>query len=385
MRIAVVTETFYPFMGGSARRYHEVLKRLVDRGYEVDLYTVRLKEDWKVYEVIDGIHVYRTEHILKNYITKDGFRSIRDVFRYTLWVLRKLGDRKYDLIEANHCPIFPLISSQIKSRFYGVPLVGTFHEVWYHNWYWYVPHKIYAPIGILLEKFYVYLPDKIVAVSEMVRDRLINYLNVPSDKVVVIENGVDTNSFNVMDNGIYNHRGVIYIGRLNPHKKVDWLLKAIKLVRRAIPDIRLDIVGDGPYRKFYMRVAEELGLDGNVVFHGKVDDHDMVELLKTSRIYVLPSIREGQSITTLEAMAAGVPQIVIEIDGNGAVELVKSSGSGLVVKPSIRELATSIIRLINDDSLYKVLRSNGLEYVRRHTWDRVANMYHNLYMELISR
>ena len=69
MKLAVITETFYPFEGGSSRRYLEVLKRLVRKGYEVDLYTVRLRSEWKIKENVEGINVLRTEQVMEDYIT----------------------------------------------------------------------------------------------------------------------------------------------------------------------------------------------------------------------------------------------------------------------------------------------------------------------------
>ena len=384
MRIAVLTETFHPFRGGSAKRYLEVLSRLVRKGYEVDLYTVRLRDEWPEYESYMGINIFRTREALRDFITRDGFRSIRAVLKYVKWIYGMIMGERYDLIEANHCPIFPMYSGYLKALRDNIPLVGTFHEVWHRNWYWYVRNMIYVPLGIMMEKLYIHLPDRIVAVSNMVRDRLIRLLNVDGNIVTVIRNGVDIDMFNgVGSDGVDDSR-VIYLGRLNPHKRVDWLLKAFKILSRRMPGARLEIVGDGPYRGVYEAIARRLNLDGRVVFHGSIGEVEKIRLLKSSRVYVLPSIREGQSITTLEAMAAGTPQIVIDIDGNGAVELLRESRSGLIVKPSIRSIAEAILSIMANDELYERLRINGLRYARMNTWDNVADKYNLLYRGLLS-
>ena len=179
------------------------------------------------------------------------------------------------------------------------------------------------------------------------------------------------------------HPTIVYLGRLNPHKKVDWLLKALKIVKREVQDVKLNIVGDGPYRFYYENLSRKIGVEKNVLFHKGLDDLDVIKLLKGSRVYVLPSIREGQSITTLEAMAAGTPQIVIDIDGNGAVDLIKTSRSGLIIKPSIKSLADSVMALLNDDILYKRLRDNGFKYIENYSWDNTADSYHKLYTWLV--
>ena len=111
-KIAVVTETFLPFRGGSAKRYFEVFKRLAKSGFEVDLYTARLKEEWAVKEEIDGIHIIRSPKVYGNFITKEGFRDVSQVLDFTLWTTKTLTKNgEYDLLEANHCPIFPAMAS----------------------------------------------------------------------------------------------------------------------------------------------------------------------------------------------------------------------------------------------------------------------------------
>jgi glycosyltransferase involved in cell wall biosynthesis len=172
---------------------------------------------------------------------------------------------------------------------------------------------------------------------------------------------------------------------LNPHKKVEWLIEAFAALRREFSGIHLDIVGDGPLKNFYEDYARKKGASPNVAFHGRVDDEVLIGLLKRAYIYVLPSIREGQSITTLEAMAAGTPQVVVEYDGNGAVELLRESRSGLIVKPSPSSLANSIRALLEDRGLWLKLQSNGFKYVKQYSWDRAAEEYYKLYTGILSR
>lgn len=385
MKIAVVTETFYPFRGGSAKRYHEVLKRLVKYGYDIDLYTVRLDELWPIREEIDGINIYRTRHVFKEFITPDGFRSVSEVLAFSLLTFRKVEREEYDLIEANHCPIFPAMFSWFSSRFSRrIPLTVTFHEVWWSHWYWYVPWKGYAPVGMILEKFLTRLPDAGIAVSKTTAQRLRLLLGMDENRIRVIPNGVDLELFRRVK-AEREHFKVIYTGRLNPHKKLEWLIDALKIVRKTYPEATLDVVGDGPMRSSYMRYAKEAGLSDCINFFGGVEDEELARRLKSAKVYVLPSIREGQSITTLEAMAAGTPQVVVLWDGNGAVDLIRKSRSGLVVKPSPRHIANSIIRLFRDEELWLNLQENGYRFIRGYDWNIIAAKYHKVYRELTGK
>ena len=380
MKLAVVTETFYPFLGGSSKRYFEVLRRLVKRGFEVDLYTVRLSGDWKVEENIEGINVFRTRLVMKDFITGDGFRSVSKVLLFSSYSRRKVEGGGYDVVEVNHCPIFPVLFLGLGVK---KPISVTFHEVWFSQWYMYVPRKFYAPLGIMLEKLYVKLPDAAVAVSKTTANRLNSLLKMEESRIKVIPNGVNHELFEKC--GIEKDDArIIYVGRLNPHKRVEWLIEAFAALRREFNGIRLDIVGDGPLRNFYEDYARRKGVSSSVIFHGRVNDNVLIGLLKRAYIYVLPSIREGQSITTLEAMAAGTPQVVVEYDGNGAVELLRESGSGLIVKPSPLSLADSIRVLLEDRNLWLKLQFNGFKYVKQYSWDRTAEEYYKLYTGILS-
>ncbi|MEM4005838.1 MAG: glycosyltransferase family 4 protein [Desulfurococcaceae archaeon] len=381
MKLAVITETFYPFEGGSSRRYLEVLKRLVRKGYEVDLYTVRLRSEWKIKENVEGINVLRTEQVMEDYITDEGFRTISKVFLFSILSRIRAGKKEYDIIEVNHCPIFPVLSFWLRPK-NRRPLSVTFHEVWHSQWYNYVPRRFYAPLGLCLEKLYVKVPDVAIAVSKTTANRLVSLLGMREDIIRVIPNGVDHKIFEEV-NVDKDESTIIYVGRLNPHKKVELLIEAFAILSKEFNSLRLDIVGDGPCRRFYEEYVRKKGLTENVRFYGKVDYSTLVKLLKRAYIYVLPSIREGQSITTLEAMAAGTPQIVVEYDGNGAVELLKESGSGIIAKLSPKSIANSIRTLLEDRKLWLKFQLKGLQYIKQYDWDNVAEEYNKVYMSLL--
>ena len=382
MRIAVITETFYPFKGGSAKRYYEVLKRLAKRNYEIDLYTVRLNKAWPAYENIHGINVYRTEIPLTNFITKDGFRSISQVLLYSAWAMKKSSNKDYQIIETNHCPIFPVMSSWIRTKMNKIPLSVTFHEVWYSQWYWYSPTIIHVPLGIILEKIYVKMPDIGVAVSNTTASRLVSLLRMDESRVVVIPNGVDLELFNSVKTERM-HNKIVYIGRLNWHKKVNRLIDAIAIIKRHVNDIYLEIIGDGPMKAEYEEYIKKRGLQNCINILGDVSDEELAKRLKSAYVYVLPSIREGQSITTLEAMAAGTPQVVVNVEGNGASDLIKESKSGLIVNLSPYKIAEAILQIMNDRNLWLKLQQNGYEFIKKYDWNNIAEEYNKIYKNLI--
>ena len=383
MKISVVTETFHPFRGGSAKRYREVFKRVAARGHDVTIYTARLWADCPTEEDIDGIHVVRTPKVLRGFITKEGFRDVNKVLEFSAWALKRLvKDESPDVIEANHCPIFPALASWLARSARGRPLCVTFHECWHNHWYWYVPSRFYAPLGMVLEKLTAWAPDCVVSVSELTADRLATHLGMKRDRIRVIPNGVDLERIGEVE-AERNGKEIVYVGRLNFHKKLDWLIQAYERVRNEAKGARLTIVGEGPAREMCEGLVRRAGVDG-IEFTGAVDDAELYRLLRQARVYVLPSIREGQSITTLEAMAAGTPQVVVEADGNGAAELVRAGMTGIVARPSPDAIAEGITRIIDDDELWHEFHSHSLSFVRRYTWNAASAQYLQVYSDLLS-
>ena len=381
LSIAVVTETFHPFKGGSAKRYLEVFRRLARRGWDIDIYTVRLDPSWPAEEEYEGLRIIRSRLPIPEYITPDGFRSMSGIYKYLSWLMSDVDLRGYDVVEANHCPIFPVFSSWLKRR-NGAPLVSTVHEVWYSDWYRYAPTTLHVPLGILLEKAMMYLPDRIISVSGFTTDRLINILSVPKDIITTIPNGVDLDLYR----GIHvekEYGRIVYGGRLNPHKRLDILLKSFEELHRSL-DVKLDIFGDGPMRQYVKSFISRNGFSKSVTLYGRVDDHRFAYLMKRGYVYTLPSIREGQSITTLEAMAAGTPQVTVYSDNNAAYKLVLEAGSGLVTRPEPGEYARAIKQLLEDGERWSRYSSNGARYVRRYDWNLIAEKHRVVY-ESVSR
>ncbi|MEM3666953.1 MAG: glycosyltransferase family 4 protein, partial [Candidatus Bathyarchaeia archaeon] len=288
MKIAVVTETFHPFISGTAKRYFEVFRRIAKQGHNVHVFTARMADSWPIFDEVEGIYIHRTKKVYSNFITQDSFRSTSDVLDFSLWSSRQILQDAFDVVEATHCPLFPLITSYLCKKLKGFPLVATFHEVWYNQWYLYAPRKIYAPFGIALEGITAKIPDMAVAVSNMTAERLISCFGYPKDKVIVIPNGVDLD-FCKSISVTRNKNTIIYAGRLNTHKKIEWLLEAYFIIKKKRPQLELRIVGDGSALSRYVKFAKDHDLI-DVYFTGQVDYTTFLKEIKSAGIFVLTSI-----------------------------------------------------------------------------------------------
>lgn len=381
MNIAVIQETFYPFHGGSAKRVYEVFRRLVKRGHEVHIYTMRMKKSWPPYEVIDGLQIHRV--ITGKLITPTGFRYIDDVFKFSFVILRKLlRENNFNIYEANHCPMFPLWSTFFATKIKNKPVSGTFHECWHDDWLRWSPNKAIAYAGKICEKITTVLPDILITPTHFVKERLFELLRVPDHKIRVISNGVDLKSFDGTE--VQKEWGkVIYVGRLNPHKRVDVLLHAYKRIKEETPSVSLEIIGEGPERPTLELLSEKLKLK-DVEFLGAVNESTKIKELKSAWINVIPSQREGQSIALLEAMAAGTPCIATEANGCNAVsEVIMDQVNGMLIDLSVDSVYKGINLLLEDEKTWRRLRTGGLSYVKDFDWDASAKLYEEVYDGLL--
>ena len=200
--------------------------------------------------------------------------------------------------------------------------------------------------------------DAAVAISNSVKDSLVEYLGLPGSRITVIYNGAILERF---------HRGrteggktlrLIYVGRLIEEKGVQTILQALGYLRDA--DCRLTIVGDGDYRAPLQAIAKELDIDSRVQFLGTRDD--VPELLADSDVFVhLPDCAEGFGIAVVEAMASGL--ICVCGDRGALPEIVEDGVSGFLVKNNDPERLAEIVRAIagNPNSeAYAKIRANAV-------------------------
>lgn len=221
--------------------------------------------------------------------------------------------------------------------------------------------------------------DAAVAISNSVKDSLVEYLGLPGSRITVIYNGAILERF---------HRGrteggktlrLIYVGRLIEEKGVQTILQALGHLRDA--DCRLTIVGDGDYRAPLQAIAKELDIDSMVQFLGTRDD--VPELLADSDVFVhLPDCAEGFGIAVVEAMASGL--ICVCGDRGALPEIVEDGVSGFIVEKNDPERLAQLLRAIAEDpnsEIYETIRGNAVEASRQFSIEAFSTKLDDLVEE----
>ncbi|MDD5040193.1 MAG: glycosyltransferase family 4 protein [Patescibacteria group bacterium] len=188
----------------------------------------------------------------------------------------------------------------------------------------------------------------VVAVSNAVKQQLLDEIHVPARALTVIYSGIDCTKF-VMRDRRWEQAARFNIGcvaRLEKEKGLEFLIQAVKIIREFVPYVRLIIVGEGSERRKLVWLAERLGLNEAVQWVGR--QREIEKWYGYFDAYCLPSvIRESFGITILEAMASGVPVVASRI--GGIPEIVTHGVTGLLAEPgSSQSLADQLMSLYND-------------------------------------
>jgi L-malate glycosyltransferase len=374
MKIALISDSIYPFnKGGKETRSYELATQLVQKNHEVHFYTMKF---WPGKDVIkkNGFYLHG---ICKNHPLYVGKRrSIKQGILFGLASFSLLKEN-FDIIDADHMVYFHLFPTKLVCLIKRKNMVITWHEVWGKK-YWkeYMGRK--GIFGYWMEKMSSKLPNKIVSISKHTTSNLKNKLNVKSKNIVTIPNAVDIKLIQSVKPS-KEISDVIFAGRLIQHKNVDVLVRSINLIKKSNPKIKCIIVGNGPEIENLKWLTKQLKLNKNIVFKGFIDKHeDVLSLIKSSKVFVLPSIREGFGISIIEANACGIPVVTTNHKDNASKDLIQKRKNGFVCRLDEKEFAKAILKAIRQS---KNMKPYCLSSTKRYSLTNIINNFEEVYGE----
>jgi glycosyltransferase involved in cell wall biosynthesis len=352
LKIAFLVELFHPHVAGCENRFLEIGKRLSQRDHEVHVFTLQHDSTLLREETIQGIAVHRCAYS-GNYLSTNGLRSISGVFKYSFAASLRLVRKDFDICYSNQWPGIHSIFAKPVAH----PLVQEWCEVWNNS--------LKAE---MLQEILKWVGDYHVAVSEFTKRRLIGFMGIAPEKVSIVPNGVDVSKFHSNENRkMWGH--IVYVGRLVPHKHIEMLIDAFHKVKQKNGEAELHIIGEGPCLPTLRQKAAKTK---DCYVHGFLPEDQMIDLLNSSWLSVLPSEREGSSISVLEGMASGLPFVTADFPNNAVKELAKFE-CGLVADPNEDSIASAIFQLMNDEEMYGEMSHNALSYAKQRDWNFVAD------------
>ena len=212
--------------------------------------------------------------------------------------------------------------------------------------------------------------DKVLTVSNLTRNIVINHYGVPESKVTTVYNGVDAigAQSSLHFEKTFGDKVVTFLGRITYQKGPEYFLEAAAKVLQRKKNVKFVMAGSGDMLEKMMWRAAELGISKNFFFTGFLRGDDVIHMLSISDVYVMPSVSEPFGISPLEAMRSNVPVIIS-----------KQSGVSEVLQHAIKvdfwdvdSMADAIHGIISYDALGNMFREYGKKEVDKFKWDNAA-------------
>jgi len=376
LRIGLVYDARYPnHHGGAERRYHEIASRLAGM-HHVEYITWGSPADSTA--AANAGYRVRSVGVAPPLYGADGKRTIREAVSFAARILPTLVRGRYDVIDCSATPYVPLYACWLASRLSGTPLVVTWHEFWGDHWLSYLPQRpLVGRVARRLEDSGRRIGDRLIPVSAYTARRM--GVSEGDPRVRIVGNGVAIDAIQAAPR--QPKVDVIYLGRLIDEKRVDLLLHAIAGLGRHRPSVSGLIVGEGPERAGLEGLSASLGLGNRVRFTGSLDTAQVFGHLKSARVMVLPSIREGFAIAVLEAQAAGAVPIVVRSPASAAPDLIRDGVDGLLCEPTAESISGSIDQLLADPARRTAMARQARQAARQYDWAHVADQMEAVYRE----
>jgi glycosyltransferase involved in cell wall biosynthesis len=374
MKIAFIYDVIYPYVkGGVEKRVWELAVRLSCRGHEVHLFGMKF---WQGEDILirEGVILHGVCPAQKLY--DGGRRTIWQAFYFSIHLILPLLKENFDIIDCQQFPYFSCFSAKLISILKKIPLVITWHEIWGDYWYEYIGWKGFA--GKTTERLVARLTSENIAVSKTTAKNLSN-LGIPFE-IKIIPNGVDIKNIKTISPAC-EPSDILFVGRLIREKHVDLLIQAFNTLLSEHPDYLLMIIGDGPEKNTVSALIKKLHLEDRIHFIGFQECHDeILAYMKSSKICVLPSTREGFGITALEALACGLPVVTVDHPANAIRDLITDS-NGFLCSLSVEDLAKTICLGLRQ---YAEMRNACIKSAESFDWDRITSDIESYYRSVIA-
>lgn len=365
MKIAILVSAFPPkWLAGTEVATYNIAKYLANRGHEVHVITL-LDEGTQKNEMKDRFNIHRIKLHYRIPII-----SIMIYYHNVEAIIKKI---KPDII---HCQNLSLGWMPFLINFfdkYPYVIYGRGEDVYADYW---------LKKAILRKT--IKNADAVITLTEDMKKKTSECYN---RDIFVIPNGITLNRYEKKQSlniDISNDEKVIlYVGRLNAIKGVEYLIEAMDKVNRNYSNARLLLVGDGNLRRILENRVEKLGLSRCITFVGLVSTQDVSKYLANADIFVLPSLSEGFPNVILEAMAVGLPIITTKI--RGLPEIVKEGINGYLVDPkNSDQLADKILDLLNNVEIAAMISENNRNDIKKYEWENIVKELENVYLTCTS-
>lgn len=298
--------------------------------------------------------------------------------RYAHFCVRAAQGIPFDVIHAHDWLTYP--AGIALARLTGRPLIVHVHATEFDRSGDHVSQSVYN-----IERRGMHAAVRVIAVSMLTRNLLVNRYGVSPDKIDVVYNGVDLEPAAYGIKRIErSERIVLYFGRITMQKGPEYFVRAAKRVLEVEKSVRFVVAGSGDQAASMIEMAAALGIGGKMTFTGFLRGKDIQRVFSMADLYVMPSVSEPFGIAPLEAMGHRVPVIISR--NSGVSEVLTHALK--VNFWDVDEMANKIVAVLRHPPLRAELRDRGWFEVRGITWDGAAKrclLTYSLALDAIAR
>ena len=301
---------------------------------------------------------------------KYGKDLMKEVSRYALIAGTIAARENFDIIHAHDWLTYLAgITAKIVS---GKPLVVHIHATEFDRSGENVNQAVYD-----IERQGMQMADRVIAVSNLTRNIVINRYGIPEEKVTTIHNAVDFSGNDSCSDIRKNvpEKVVTFLGRVTYQKGPDYFVEAASKVIERYPNVRFVMAGSGDMLNRMIRRVSELGISSNFHFTGFLKGAEVNKMFAMSDVYVMPSVSEPFGISPLEAMRSNVPVIISK--QSGVAEILKHAIK--VDFWDIDAMADAIYGLLNYKALSSYFIHHGQNEVNKLKWRKAAKAVKEIY------
>ncbi|MGP4055149.1 glycosyltransferase family 4 protein [Mycobacterium sp. 4D054] len=352
-------DTGHPQGGGSEAYLQRIGSQLAASGTRVTLRTARYRGAPRC-EVVDGVQIQRRGGPYSVYVWAGLAMAAAKI---GLGPMRRI---RPDIVVDTQNGL-PFLSRLV----YGRRTVVLVHHC--HREQWPVAGPVMSRIGWFVESRLsprLHRRNQYVTVS-LPSARDLAALGVHPDRIAVVRNGVDAAPEHTLAIPRSETPRVVVLSRLVPHKQIEDALDAVARLRTRVPDVHLDVLGDGWWAQRLVDHAGQLGISDAVTFHGHVDDATKHAVLQQSWVHVLPSRKEGWGLSVVEAAQHGVPTIGYRSSG-GLTDSIVDGVTGMLVD-DCDQLVDGLERLLTDGVLREQLGAKAQVRSGDFSWRQSAD------------
>lgn len=356
IKVGIFTYDFFPYIGGQGKHIYELYKQnLKDKKVNMLFFSPNINSFKNHIPIFPSSKTNPLKHI---YFSLKLNNSIESIIK------------KYDL-DIAHLHSGP--GGLFLLRKLSIPTVVTAHHTYWQQQHYIISQK-WKYFFVEFEKKTYQLADAIICVSKDTKNTLLNHYNINPCRLYHIPNGI-------IGKDLKKGKGkdILYIGRLDKRKGLDFLFGSMTIVNRENPNIKLHVIGEGKDKVKLIKKSKKNNL--NIEFYGYVEEKKLDKIYEKCSVQIVPSLFEGFGIAVLEGIVKRLA--IIATDTEGIRELIINDYNGRLIKYGDKKaLADSILEVQGKSLLREKYIKNATKNLVNYSWPNIYSRTISIYEKL---